>query len=127
MNWTLILSLSMFGVLIGLLSVLGITKKAEPLLWLLVGFFTIFILYRKATGMIFWHGFIIGIFWGCLNSIIQSIFFKTYLKNNPKYTEAYNKSSRLKPRYLILLVGPLLGLLTGAVLGGLAWFCQKNF
>lgn len=127
MNWVLILSLSMFGILLGFLSVFGLTKRAEPLLWLVVGFFTIFVLYQKISELIFWHGFAIGIFWGCLNSLIQSLFFKTYLKNNPKYTEAYNKSSRLKPRYLILIVGPLLGLLTGAVLGGLAWFVQKNF
>lgn len=127
MNWTLILFLSLFGVLLGILSVLGFTKKAEPLLWLVVGLFTVFFLSKKISEMIFWHGFAIGIFWGCLNSLIQSLFFKTYLINNPKYTEAYNKSSRLKPRYLILIVGPLLGLLTGAVLGGLAWFVQKNF
>lgn len=125
MNWVLILSLSSFGVLLGILSVLGFTKKAEPILWLIAGFFTVFMLYQKETGLIFWHGFIIGVSWGFLNSIIQSIFFETYLKNNPKYTAAFSKSSHLKPRYLILLVGPMLGLLTGAVLGGLSWFVQK--
>ncbi|HVT84834.1 MAG TPA: hypothetical protein VHD35_06510 [Chitinophagaceae bacterium] len=82
---------------------------------------------RKISGMVFWHGFIIGILWGCLSAAIQSIFFETYLKNNPKYAEAFNKKSRFKPRYLILLVGPMIGLLTGTVLGGLAWFFQNFF
>ena len=127
MDWSLILFLSAFGILIGILSVLGFTKKAEPLLWLAVGIFTAFIISKKVSGMIFWYGFIIGIFWGCLSSAIQSIFFKTYLKKNPKYAEGFNKNSRFKPRYLILLVGPMLGLLTGTVLGGLAWFFQNFF
>ena len=125
MNWELILSLSLFGILIGTLSVLGFTKKAEPILWLIVGVFTAFMISRRVSGMIFWYGFIIGIFWGCFSAMIQSMFFETYLKNNPKYAEAFSKSSRFKPRYLILLVGPMLGLLTGTVLGGLAWFFQK--
>ncbi|HWC54041.1 MAG TPA: hypothetical protein VG676_10690 [Chitinophagaceae bacterium] len=127
MSWTLILLFSLFGILMGTLSVLGFTKKAEPILWLIVGFFTAYMISRKVSEMIFWHGFIIGIFWGCLSAAIQSIFFKTYLKNNPKYAEAFQKNTKIKSRYLILLVGPLMGLLTGTVLGGLAWFFQKIF
>ncbi len=127
MNWSLILLLSSFGILMGILSVLGFTRKTEPMFWLVIGFFTAFMIYRKVSEMSFWHGLIIGIFWGFLSSAIQSIFFETYLKNNPKYAEGFNKSSRFKPRYLILIVGPIIGLITGTVLGGLAWFFQKIF
>ncbi|HYM92698.1 MAG TPA: hypothetical protein VET23_01050 [Chitinophagaceae bacterium] len=127
MNWPLILLLSLFGVLMGILSVNGLTKKIEPILWLAFGFFTAFILSRNVTATVFWHGLFIGIFWGTLSSGIQSIFFETYLKNNPQYHKAFKKSAVLRPRYLILLVGPILGLITGTVLGGLAWVCQTVF
>ena len=127
MNWHLILLLSLFGILMGTLSVLGFTKKAEPLLWLVIGLFTAFMVSRKITEMMFWHGFIIGIFWGCLSSLLQSIFFQTYLKNNPKYAEAFQKNQKINSRYLMLVVGPLMGLLTGTVVGGFAWFIQKIF
>ena len=127
MNWQLILLLSLFGILMGTLSVRGFTKKIEPVLWLVFGFFTAFMISGNVSENAFWHGFVIGIFWGVLNSAIQSIFFDTYLKNNPKYQEGFKKSSFVKPRYFILLVGPMIGLVTGTVLGGLAWLCQKIF
>ena len=127
MNWQLILLLSGFGILMGILSVNGFTKKIEPFLWLIFGFFTAFIISKNVSEKFFLQGFITGIMWGIFNSIVQSFFFDAYLKNNPRYREAFIKNAAVKPRYFVLLVGPMIGLVTGTVLGGLAWLCQKIF
>ena len=125
MNWQLIFLLSGFGILMGILSANGLTRKIEPFLWLAFSFISAFIISKNVSRNLFLYGLIVGILWGVFNSVLQSIFFNTYLKNNPRYKEAYAKNAVVKPRYFILLVGPMIGLVTGIVLGGLAWLCYK--
>jgi hypothetical protein len=127
MNWELLLLLSLFGLIIGFLSVNGYTKRIEPLIWLLTGMFSAFILARNVTSQIFLYGIALGLTWGILNGLIQSIFFDRYLQKNPKYKEAYNKKMPVKPRFFVLIAGPVIGLITGATIGGLAILIQKYF
>jgi hypothetical protein len=125
MNWELLLLLSLFGLIIGILSVNGYTQKIEPLIWLLSGMFSAFILARNVSSQIFLYGVALGLVWGILNGLIQSIFFERYLEKNPKYKDAYNKKMPVQPRFFVLLAGPVIGLLTGAAVGGLAILFQK--
>lgn len=127
MNWLLVLLLSGFGILMGILSVSGMTKKMEPFFWLVFGFFTAFMISRNVSEKAFWHGLLVGIFWGVLRALVQSIFFTAYLKNNPSYREKYEKNKFFAFRYYILIVGPIVGIITGSVIGGLAWLFQKTF
>ena len=127
MNWQIILLYSLFGVLMGILSVNGFTKKIEPLLWILFGLFTAFMVARNVPGKAYLHGFFIGLSWGIFNAVLQSLFFDTYIKNNPKYREAFQKRATLKPRYFFLFSGLMIGVVTGIVLGGLVWLCSKIF
>jgi hypothetical protein len=117
----------LFGLIIGFLSVNGYTQKIEPLIWLLIGMFSAFILARNITSQIFLYGITLGLTWGILNGLIQSIFFEKYLQKNPKYKEAYNKKMPVKPRFFVLIAGPVIGLITGATIGGLAILIQKYF
>lgn len=127
MNWQLIFLLSGFGILMGILSVNGFTKKVEPFFWIVFGLFSAYVLSKNVSEKIFWHGFIVGILWGVFNGILQSTFLNIYLKNNPSYHKKYEKVKSRNYRLYVLLVGPMLGLVTGSVLGGLAWFFQKMF
>jgi hypothetical protein len=125
MNLQLLILLSLFGLIIGILSVNGYTQKIEPLIWLLTGMFSAFILARNFSSQIFLYGVGLGLTWGILNGLIQSIFFDRYLKKNPKYRESYNKKMPVKPRFFVLIAGPIIGLITGATVGGLAILFQK--
>lgn len=127
MNWQLLLLLSLFGLIIGILSVNGYTQRIEPLIWLLSGMLSAFILARNVSSQIFLYGIALGLIWGVLNGLVQSIFFDRYLQKNPRYKESYNKKMPVKPRIFVLIAGPIIGLITGATIGGLAILFQKYF
>src|ERR1044072_4530964 len=120
MNWEIVLLLSIFGLVMGILSVNGYTQKIEPLIWLLGGMFSAFILARNVTSNIFLYAISLGLLWGILNGLLQSIFFDRYLEKNPKYKESYQKKLPVKPRFFVLVAGSIIGIITGAAIGGLA-------
>ena len=125
MNWTVILLLSTFGLIMGLLSLKGYTQKLEPFLWLLFGIITSLILSKNVDNNTFLHALIIGLFWGVLNGLTQSAFFDQYLANNENLQEGFKQSSLMQPRYFVLVTGPIIGLITGLVLGGLTLLLKK--
>jgi len=127
MNWYIIILLSLFGAIMGILSVKGYTGKLEPILWLLFGIISALVLSRNVENRPFIHGLIIGLCWGVFNGIIQSSFFDQYITNNPSLQSSYNKSTAIKPQFLVLIMGPVIGLVTGAVLGGLTLLLKKIF
>ena len=125
MNWGIILLLSSFGLVMGLLSIKGYTQKLEPFLWLLFAIVTTLILSKNIDNKTFMHALLIGLFWGVLNGITQSAFFDQYLANNTNLQERFKQSSVIKPRYFVLMTGPVIGLITGLVLGGLTFLFKK--
>jgi len=125
MNWTIILLLSSFGLIMGLLSIKGYTQKIEPFLWLLFGIITALVLSKNTDNKTFLHALLIGLLWGVLNGIAQSVFFDQYLANNTNLQERFKQSTFMHPRYFVLLTGPVIGLITGLVLGGLALLFKK--
>ena len=124
MDWKLVLLLSAIGIIMGLLSVRGFTQKIEPFLWLLFGIATSLIL-SKNIDRPFLYGLAIGIGWAVLNGAIQSVFFDTYLANNPSLQQSFQKKTFVQPRYVALLTAPVIGLITGLVLGGLSLLFKK--
>ena len=127
MIWTIIFYLSVFGLVMGILSVNGLTQKREPVFWFLGGVIASFILARNLSTHLFVHALSIGVLWGVLNGLIQSIFFERYPEKNPKYRESYQKKLPVKPRYFVLIAGPIIGLVTGAVIGGLSLLVRTLF
>ena len=125
MNWTVIILLSSFGLVMGLLSIKGYTQKLEPFLWLLFGIITSLVLSKNIDSRTFLHVLLIGLFWGLLNGITQSVFFDQYLANNANLHERFKQSTFIQPRYLVLVTGPVIGLITGLVLGGLTLLLKK--
>ena len=125
MNWTIILLLASFGLLMGLLSINGYTQKAEPLLWLAFGIIVAFILSRNINNKPLVHALLIGLFWGVLNGVSQSAFFDQYLTNNPNLQERFKQSTFIQPRWLVLITGPVVGLITGILIAGLTWLFKR--
>lgn len=125
MNWTVIFLLSSAGLIMGLLSINGFTQKIEPFLWLLFGVIAGLVLSRNIDHKTFLHALLTGLFWGVLNGIIQSAFFDQYLAHNPNLQERFKQSTFIRPRYFVLVTGPVIGLITGLVLGGLTLLLKK--
>ncbi|REJ81935.1 MAG: hypothetical protein DWQ44_13540 [Bacteroidetes bacterium] len=127
MKIKLIYSLSMLGLLIGMLSLFGFTGKAEPFLWLGCILIAVLVLVKKLKYKIFLHALIIGLMWGVLNALVQFLNFEMYLDNNPQYRDSFNEVSFMEPVYFVLISGPIYGLASGTLIGILALFAKKFF
>ena len=125
MDWKLIVILSGLGLIMGALSVKGFTGKLEPFLWLLFGIAVSLVLSKNINDRVFFHGLLIGLAWGVINSLTQSVFFDTYLANNPQVEKNFESVTFMPPRYFVLITGPVIGLITGAVIGGLSLLLKK--
>jgi hypothetical protein len=126
MNWRLILSLSLLGIIFGIASVFGFTSGREWLAWLLIGAYSAWKFARRSGEELFLHGFYFGILTGCFSSVIQALFISSYLANNPRMIEALDALPHgLHPAAIILIMGPIIGSVSGVVFGVLAVIVGK--
>ena len=121
MNWRLIISLSLLGIVFGIASVFGFTSGREWLAWLCIGVYSAWRFTRRSREELFLHGFYLGILAGFLSSVIQALFISAYLANNPRMVEALDALPQgLHPAAIVLIMGPIIGTVSGVVFGVLA-------
>jgi len=120
-NWRLIFILSLCGLGMAVGSVSAIPSNVEPVIWLAIFVICAFVIARYRSRRHFLHGLLLGL----LNSVwvtgAHIIFFRTYIDHHPK--EAAMMSSMPlpnSPRLMMTLVGPLVGIVTGTIIGVLA-------
>lgn len=112
-NQKIILQTSLFGVFMGIFSVLGWSQNSQPFIWLFTAAVTSFYLYNNnLKNHIFIHCIIIGLSWGFDCALVMVLFFKTYQLNNPLFVnELLNISSY--PRTILIATGLLAGIFSG--------------
>jgi hypothetical protein len=126
MNWRLILSLSLLGFALGIASVFGWTSGREWLAWLCIGVYAAWKFVTRSREELFLHGFYLGILTGCFSSVLQALFINTFLSNNPPMVEALNALPHdLHPAAVILIMGPIIGTVSGVAFGVLAVIIGK--
>jgi hypothetical protein len=126
MNWRLIISLSLLGIIFGIASVFGFTAGREWLAWLCIGVYSAWRFTRQSREELFLHGFYLGILAGFFSSIIQALFISAYLANNPRMVEALNALPQgLHPAAVVLIMGPIIGTVSGVVFGVMAAIVGK--
>jgi Mn2+/Fe2+ NRAMP family transporter len=126
MNWKLIFGLSLYGLAMALATVFVIPSNIEPIFWLAIFVLCALLIARfRSTGH-FVHGLLVGI----VNSVwvtgAHIIFFNDYIAHHPK--EAAMMSSMPlpnSPRLMMALVGPVIGVISGIVIGLLAYVAGK--
>src|SRR5436309_2476827 len=118
MNWRLILALSLFGLAMGLATVALIPSNAEPLFWLAIFVLCAYVIGRNASSRFFVHGLLVSLVNSIWITTSHMLFFETYTANHPQ--EAAMTASMpfsARPRVLMVVIGPLIGLASGLVLG----------
>ena len=126
MNWKLIFALSLFGVAMAIASLFGLTRHIEPLLWLVIFVFYAWWIAGHCAGKYFLHGFLVSVLNGVWISLIHAAFFSTFIKNNPEMVAGFqNLPQGISPRAMMLIVGPIIGALTGVVAGLFAFIAAK--
>jgi hypothetical protein len=126
MNWKLILQLSMFGLAMGLATVFFISSTVEPVFWLVVFVISAYVIARKAPGRPFLHGVAVGLANSVWVTASHAIFLNEYLARHAR--EAAMMSSMPmpdSPRLMMAMTGPVIGLVSGIVLGVFALIATK--
>jgi hypothetical protein len=126
MNWKLILQLSLFGLFMGVATVFFISSAVEPFCWLVVFVISAYAIARGAPGRPFLHGVCVGLANSVWVTASHILLVNEYLARHPR--EAAMMSSMpmpTHPRLMMALTGPVIGLISGVVLGVFAVVAAK--
>src|SRR5436309_5878845 len=116
MNWRLVFLLSMFGLAMGIGTVFLIPSNLEPLLWLVILVVCALIIAVRSPGKYFLHGLAVGIANSVWITAAHVLLFDRYLANHPKEA-AMMSSMPLPGRLMMACVGPVVGVVSGLLLG----------
>jgi hypothetical protein len=117
MNWKLNLQLSLFGLAMGMATVFLIPPNLEPAFWLPIFLFCAYIIARRCLTGRFVHGLFLGIANSVWITAAHVVFLTQYLATHAQEA-AMMKSMPLPdaPRLTRVLTGPIVGLISGAII-----------
>jgi hypothetical protein len=126
MNWKLIFQLSLFGLAMAISTVFWIPSNIEPFFWLAIFIICAYVIARNCQGKFFLHGLFVSL----VNSIwitgMHILLFKSYVENHPKEMEMMTTMFLpTHPRIQMAVTGPVIGLISGLVLGLFAFIASK--
>src|SRR5690349_19410370 len=126
MNWKLIVQLSLFGLVMGVATVFFISSSVEPFCWLVVFLVSAYAIARGAAGRPFVHGVCVGLANSVWVTGAHVLLMNQYIARHPR--EAAMMSSMpmpTHPRIMMALTGPVIGLVSGIILGLFAVVATK--
>ena len=124
MNWKLIFQLSLFGLFMGIATVFVIPSKIEPLFWLAIFLLCAYIIAKQVPDKHFVHGLMVSIVNSAWITTAHILLFSQYAANHQQEVEMM-KSMPLSPRAMMALMGPVVGIVSGLVLGIFAFVAGK--
>lgn len=124
-NQKIILQTSLFGVFMGIFSVLGWSQNSQPFIWLFTAVITSFYLYKNLKNGIFINCMIIGLSWGFDCALVIVLFFKTYHLNNPLFVNELLNISSSYPKTILMALGLLVGTFSGFLIYILIYILKK--
>ncbi|HEX5110025.1 MAG TPA: hypothetical protein VFV95_16345 [Vicinamibacterales bacterium] len=126
MNWKLIVQLSMFGLAMSVATVYLISSTVEPIFWLVIFVISAYLIAARAPGRYLLHGVMVGIVNSIWITSAHVLLFDDYVANHPQEA-AMMASMPLpdSPRLMMALTGPVIGVLSGLVIGIFAVIASK--
>jgi len=126
MDWKLIFGLSLFGLAMAIATVFVIPSNVEPIFWLAIFLVCAYLIARKRPNRHFLHGLLVGIVNSVWVTSAHIIFFSQYIANHPKEAAMMSSMPRPdSPRLMMACVGPVVGVISGAIIGLLAFVAAK--
>jgi len=126
MNWHLIFLLSLFGLAMGFATVFIVPSNIEPLCWLAIFLVCAYVVARNVSHLRFLHGLAIGLVNSVWVTAAHLIVFVSYVAGHMR--EASMMKGMLiahSPRLTMAAVGPVIGLISGVVMGLLCVLAGK--
>jgi hypothetical protein len=124
MSWKLVVTLSLFGLAMGVATVFVIPSNVEPVFWLAIFLVCAWIIAKRAPGKYFLHGLCVSLVNSVWITAAHVIFFDTYLAHHAAEAKMMT-SMPLGGRAMMLVTGPVVGLVSGLVLGLFAFVAGK--
>jgi hypothetical protein len=125
MRTGLILILSLFGLAMGLATVFWIPSTVEPAFWLPIFVWCAYIIACR-TGQRFWTGVLLGLANSVWITASHILFFSQYVAGHAREAEMLKSMPWPdSPRLMMALTGPLVGIVSGVVIGVFAVIAGK--
>jgi len=128
MNWRLILGLSVFGLLMAFGTVYFISSKIEPYCWLIIFAISAYSIAKNAEEKYFLHGLLVSLANCVWITGIHMILSAEYIAHHTDEAKQYVKMSAqtgLTITQTMLIMGPIIGIMSGLVLGLLAFVASR--
>lgn len=124
MNWKLIFALSLFGLAMAIATVFVIPSNIEPIFWLVIFVICAYLIARFAPARHFLHGLMVGIVNSVWVTAAHILLFDAYIASHAREAAAMHNSP-LPPKAMMAIVGPIVGIVSGIVLGLFAFIAAK--
>ena len=126
MNKKLIFQLSLFGLAMAFATVYFIPSDIEPFCWLAIFIVSAYLIAKNCTGKYFLTGLCVSLINAVWITSIHILLFDKYIANHPQEAEMMTKMPMPdSPRLMMLMTGPLVGIVSGLVLGLFAFMASK--
>ena len=121
MDWKLIFQLSLFGLAMAIGTVFVIPPNIEPVCWLVIFLICAYVLAKRQPRGRFVHGVLLGLANSVWITAAHILFFDRYIAGHAQEA-AMMKSMPLpdSPRTMMAITGPVVGLISGIIIGLLA-------
>src|ERR1700730_4917350 len=124
MNWRLIFGLSLFGLAMAIATVFVIPSNIEPFCWLAIFLICAYIIARQAPGKFFLHGLMVSVVNSIWITAAHVLLFDQYVATHAKEA-AMMQTLPMSPRVMMAVTGPIVGVVSGCILGLFAWIASK--
>jgi hypothetical protein len=126
MNWKLIFQLSLFGLAMGFATVFVIPSNIEPAFWLVILLVCAYAIAKKCATGHFVHGLLLGLANSVWITSAHILLFDRYLAGHSREAEMMTRMPMPdSPRLMMALTGPIVGLISGVILGLFAFVAGK--
>jgi hypothetical protein len=126
MKWKLIFLLSLFGLAMAFATVFWIPLKFEPVFWLVIFIICAYLIAKNCTDRYFLHGFLVGLANCIWITGIHAFYFHTYMTNHPGMAQQMADMPMANhPLRMMALTSPVVGIVSGLVLGLFAFLATK--
>ena len=126
MNWKLIFTLSLFGLVMGIGTVYFIPSNIEPFCWLTIFVICAYAIAKNAPSKYFLHGFCVSLVNCIWITGAHILLYRTYIANH----HAEMMAMRTMPmvthtRTLMAIMGGFIGVISGLILGLFSFIASK--
>ena len=126
MNWKLIFGLSLFGLAMGLATTYVVPSTVEPFFWLAIFLLSAFLIATRARGDFFLHGLLLGLANSVWITGVHLLLFHRYAADHAAEMKMMaGMPLSHHPRLLMALMGPVIGFVSGVVLGVFAMIAAR--